>query len=113
MKTEQRYEPLRAHDIQRKLLDNYYAEVKQARSKVIKTCYVIGHAPTDLAVAMDVLPIYPENHNTMCGAAQVGAEICQVAEAHGYSMDLCSYSRCDLGSIFSGPATKKPYRGAA
>jgi bcr-type benzoyl-CoA reductase subunit B len=111
MKAEQRYQPLKSHNIQRKLLDDYYAEVKQAQSRGIKTCYAIGHAPTDLAVAMGFLPVYPENHNTMCGAAQVGAEICEVAEAHGYSMDLCSYSKCDLGSSLAGPGTKSPIGG--
>jgi len=31
----------------------------------------------------------------------VGVELCQAAEARGYSPDLCSYARNDLGSIFA------------
>jgi len=111
MKEAPRYQPLKSHDLQRQLLDDYYAEVKQAKSRGIKTCYAIGHAPTDMAVAMGFLPVYPENHDTMCGAAQVGAEICEVAEAHNYSLDLCSYSKCDLGSYFSGANTRSPIGG--
>jgi bcr-type benzoyl-CoA reductase subunit B len=111
MEVEQQYKSLRAHSIQRGLITEYYRDVKQARESGIKTCYAIGQAPTDLAIAMDILPVYPENHNTLCGAAKVGTELCKVAETSGFSMDLCSYAKCDLGSTFAGLDTKSPIGG--
>jgi benzoyl-CoA reductase/2-hydroxyglutaryl-CoA dehydratase subunit BcrC/BadD/HgdB len=38
----------------------------------------------------------------------MGAELCEVAEAAGYSRDTCSYFRCDIGSIVTG---KSPIMG--
>jgi benzoyl-CoA reductase/2-hydroxyglutaryl-CoA dehydratase subunit BcrC/BadD/HgdB len=54
--------------------------------------------------------IYPENHAALCGARKMGAELCQAAEDEGYSKDLCSYVRTDLGSITTGktPVGKLP-----
>ncbi len=57
---------------------------------------------------MDVIPIYPENHGAMCGVTRMGVELSEVAEEMGYSRDLCSYARTDIGSAVTG---KSPIMG--
>lgn len=67
-----------------------------------KVAWVTSGAPTEVLAALGFVLIYPENHAALCGARKMGAELCQVAEDEGYSKDLCSYVRTDLGSIASG-----------
>jgi benzoyl-CoA reductase/2-hydroxyglutaryl-CoA dehydratase subunit BcrC/BadD/HgdB len=45
---------------------------------------------------MDVIPVYPENYGAMIGASHMGGDLCEKAEALGYSADLCSYARADI-----------------
>ncbi|MFH2128451.1 MAG: 2-hydroxyacyl-CoA dehydratase [Pseudomonadota bacterium] len=72
--------------------------------------WVTSGAPVELLRAFDFYTIYPENHGALCGAQKMGPELCAAAEEEGYSPDLCSYARVDLGHFFSGktPAGKLP-----
>jgi benzoyl-CoA reductase/2-hydroxyglutaryl-CoA dehydratase subunit BcrC/BadD/HgdB len=45
----------------------------------------------------------------MIGTMRMADELCGVAEDRGYSRDLCSYARSDLGSIWTG---KSPIGGS-
>jgi len=42
--------------------------------------------------------VYPENFGAICGARRVAPDLCRAAEAAGYSQDLCSYARSDIGA---------------
>jgi bcr-type benzoyl-CoA reductase subunit B len=64
--------------------------------------WVTSGAPVELLRAFDFYTVYPENHGALCGAQKMGAELCRVAEEHGFHQDLCSYARIDLGVCFSG-----------
>ena len=44
----------------------------------------------------------PESHSAVCAAKGVGADQCLKAESLGYSMDLCSYARIDIGCNSDG-----------
>jgi len=72
--------------------------------------WVTSGAPVELLRAFGFYTFYPENHGALCGAQKVGSELCEVAEGKGYSQDLCSYARIDLGVCFSGrtPVGKLP-----
>ncbi len=72
--------------------------------------WVTSGAPVELLRAFDFYTVYPENHGALCGASKAAPEICTHAEERGYSRDLCSYARNDLGHAFSGhtPAGKLP-----
>lgn len=72
--------------------------------------WVTSGAPVEILRPFDFYTVYPENHGALCGAQKMGAELCAVAEGHGYNQDLCSYARIDLGVFFSGktPAGKLP-----
>ena len=61
--------------------------------------YVSSGAPAEILRAMGFGITYPENYAALCGSQKVASDLCQVAESHGYSQDLCSYARTHLGSI--------------
>jgi len=75
-----------------------------------KVAWVTSGAPVELLRAFDIYTIYPENHSALVGAKKLGAAYCSIAEGAGFSQDLCSYARIDLGHLFSGktPAGKLP-----
>jgi benzoyl-CoA reductase/2-hydroxyglutaryl-CoA dehydratase subunit BcrC/BadD/HgdB len=56
-------------------------------------------------IAMDVIPVYPENHGAMIGSARRGVDLCEKAEGMGYARDLCSYARVDIAcaAVNGGP----------
>ena len=78
----------------------YYFQSKNPYEKK-KIAWVTSGAPVEFLYAMDVLPLYPEQYGAIAGAAKDSTRLCQVAEAHGFSTDLCAYARTSFGSIFS------------
>ncbi|MCP4682492.1 MAG: 2-hydroxyacyl-CoA dehydratase, partial [Desulfobacterales bacterium] len=48
----------------------------------------------------NVIYCVPESHSALSAAKGVGVQQCEKAESMGYSMDLCSYARIDLGCHF-------------
>ncbi len=81
---------------------DYYTSAHSARQNGKFIAYVNAFTPVELLYAMDFIPIYPENHAVILGARRLSEEVAPAAEKLGYSMDLCSYARCDLGSILTG-----------
>jgi len=81
---------------------DYYGSAHGAKQNGRFIAYVNAFTPVELLYAMDFIPIYPENHAVIIGARKLSAEVAAAAEGMGYSMDLCSYARCDLGSIKTG-----------
>lgn len=97
-KTEGKVYPLQAHKKMQALLDANYRDIEQAKAIGKKIAWVTGQAPTDILLAADILPAFPENHAALCGARRVSTRLCQIAEAHNYLPDLCSYARNNLGA---------------
>lgn len=64
-----------------------------------KLAWVTSGAPVELLRVFNIHPVYPEQYGAICGSRKVSGELCQVAEAHGYNQDLCSYARAHIGSI--------------
>ncbi len=75
----------------------YHVGLHQAKESGTPVCYMNALAPTELCYAMDVLPCYPENHAVVLQVKRKALETAEAAEAAGYSPDVCSYARCDLG----------------
>lgn len=89
----------------KEIMTDYYIEAKTAAQTGKKVAWITSGGPVEPLIAMDVIPVYPENHGAMIGASKMGVDLCQQAEAMGYSRDLCSYARADIGSapIDGGP----------
>ncbi len=69
-----------------------------AREQGRKVAWVTSGAPVEYLHALDVVPVYPENHGAVCGVARAGGTLCRAAEERGYGRDLCSYWRVDWGA---------------
>lgn len=69
-----------------------------AREQGRKVAWVTSGAPVEFLHALDIVPVYPENHGALCGTARAGGALCRSAEERGYPRDLCSYWRIDEGS---------------
>ncbi len=80
----------------------YYEEARHAHDAGKKIVFVNVFSPAELFYAMDVIPVYPENHAVFLQARKRTEEVTRVAEAKGYLPDICSYALCDLGSAYSG-----------
>ena len=86
----------------------YYKELGEAKESGKPIAYVTGFLPTEILVAMDIMPYYPETFATLACAFNAADELCQVAEDAGVSRDLCAFSTVAMGSMLSG---KGPYGG--
>jgi len=95
------YRPLKSSAPLKTLMQRYYLVCKAAPRLGLKTAWLTSGAPVELPLSMGIIPQYPENYGALCGARRVGVELCQAAEARGYSPDLCSYARNDIGSLLA------------
>jgi bcr-type benzoyl-CoA reductase subunit B len=82
----------------RKLMIGYYMKAKFSWLTRKKIAWITSGGPVEPLISMGITPIYPENHGAMIGARKMGPELSDAAEDLGYSRDLCSYFRCDVGS---------------
>ncbi len=83
----------------------YYIEAKSAGQNGKKVAWITSGGPVEPLIAMDVIPVYPENHAAMIGSTKMAVDLCEKAEAMGYSRDICSYARADIAcsTVNGGP----------
>lgn len=105
---ERRSPRIQAVGPMKEMMAEYYLESKNAADNNQKVAWITSGGPVELLIAMDVIPIYPENHAAMCGVTRMGVDLCEISEQMGYSRDICSYARTDIGSAVSG---KSPIMG--
>ncbi len=87
----------------REIMTVYYIEAKTANLTGKKVAWITSGGPVEPLIAMDVIPVYPENYGAMIGASKMGVPLCEKAEEMGYSRDLCSYARADIAcSVVKG-----------
>jgi benzoyl-CoA reductase/2-hydroxyglutaryl-CoA dehydratase subunit BcrC/BadD/HgdB len=93
--------PLRIAPRCKEMVARHWLEGRYAHG-VRKVAWVTSGAPVEFLTALGFYLLYPENHAAICGTARVAVDLAETAEGAGYSRDLCSYVRTDLGSLFSG-----------
>ncbi len=93
--------PLRVTSRLHELVSRHYLHGRYANLHQ-KVAWVTSGAPAELLRALGFYVLYPENHAALCGTARRAVELCSYAEASGYSRDLCSYARTDIGALLSG-----------
>ena len=86
----------------KEIMTNYYLEALSAGQTGKKVAWITSGGPVEPLIVMDVIPVYPENHGAMIGASKMGVDLCEKAEAMGYSNDLCSYARADIACAVHG-----------
>jgi benzoyl-CoA reductase/2-hydroxyglutaryl-CoA dehydratase subunit BcrC/BadD/HgdB len=83
------------------LMKEYYItnHIRAKQGKFVTWVAIV--VPIELLKGFDLVVAVPENHAATCAAKKVGPIQAEKAENRGYSMDLCSYARIDLGTAFS------------
>jgi benzoyl-CoA reductase/2-hydroxyglutaryl-CoA dehydratase subunit BcrC/BadD/HgdB len=95
----------------RDLMTTYYLDALGAGQNNKQVAWITSGGPVEPLVAMDIIPVYPENHGAMIGSAKMGEDLCAKAEDMGYSSDLCSYARTDIACsvVKGGPIGGLPW----
>jgi benzoyl-CoA reductase/2-hydroxyglutaryl-CoA dehydratase subunit BcrC/BadD/HgdB len=93
----------------KELMKQHFMELDEAsrtKSKKIAWCSSVG--PAELAMSLGFLVYYPENHAAMLGSTRTAMDYIPVANANGYSPEICSYLTSDIGAYLrhETPLTK-------
>ncbi len=89
--------------IQKEMLGNLFTELSTAKENGKKVVYtfVPGNL-TELILALDMLPVYPEINALQSGMRKKSGSYIKDAEKMGFSEDVCTYVKCDIGMMLSG-----------
>lgn len=79
------------------LIKKYYSDAMTAKENGEKIGWATITFPQELIEAMGLTVMYPENHAAMAAARGKGLGCCKKAETVGFSGDICSYARMNLG----------------
>jgi benzoyl-CoA reductase subunit B len=89
--------------IQKDMLAKQFSDLSKAKElgkKVVYT-FVPGNL-TELILAFDMLPVYPEINALQSGMRKKSGSYIKDAEKIGYSEDVCTYVKCDIGMMLNG-----------
>ncbi|MFX1363290.1 MAG: 2-hydroxyacyl-CoA dehydratase subunit D [Promethearchaeota archaeon] len=94
-------------------MGRHYLAIEQAYREGKPTAWATAGTPVELLYAMDVQPMLPENSATISAALSKSQNFIEVAEDEGFSYDLCSYFKTNVGAVLSNAnmnvgGTRKP-----
>jgi len=84
------------------LMGKYFTELMGEESTAKKIAWCTSVGPAELLRAMDFEVYFPENHGAMLGATRMATDLIPLANAHGFSPDICSYLTSDIGAHIKG-----------
>ena len=84
------------------VMDNYFRELAEGPKEGKKTAWCTSVGPAELLQALGFNVFYPENHGAMLGATRMATDLIPLANARGFSPDICSYLTSDVGSYIKG-----------
>ncbi|MEJ2647792.1 MAG: 2-hydroxyacyl-CoA dehydratase family protein [Sedimentisphaerales bacterium] len=85
----------------RSVMGQYFKELTVPETPTkIAWCTSVG--PAELLRAMGFEVYFPENHGAMLGSSRMATDLIPLANAHGFSPDICSYLTSDVGSYLKG-----------
>jgi len=82
----------------KEIMASYYLEAKNATFNNVPVAWITSGGPVEFLYAMGIIPVYPENYAPLCAVARTSADLITASESTGYSSDLCSYARTDIGA---------------
>lgn len=80
-------------------LDKHYKDALNAKEEGKLVAWATSICPQELLEAMDIDVVYPENHAAAIGARKGALEFIEQSEGKGYSSDICSYARVNMGYV--------------
>lgn len=103
MSDDKKEAPKSVDEMSAKELLSYYQakldeEAREAKKAGKLVCWSASIAPPEMCVAMDIAMVYPETHSAGIGARKGSQPLLDIVEQQrGYSIDICSYARVNLG----------------
>jgi benzoyl-CoA reductase/2-hydroxyglutaryl-CoA dehydratase subunit BcrC/BadD/HgdB len=86
-----------------RIIGEIYMDLHTRASQGAFVVWIAINVPAELFLGFDnVVYGVPESHAALNAGKGIGPVQCEKAEALGYSMDLCSYARIDIGSVSDG-----------
>jgi benzoyl-CoA reductase/2-hydroxyglutaryl-CoA dehydratase subunit BcrC/BadD/HgdB len=79
------------------LLAKHYEDAIEAKKSGELVAWSTSIAPQEFLETMDIKVVYPENHAAAIGARKCAQQFIDYSEGNGYSIDLCSYARVNIG----------------
>jgi len=95
------------------IMGRHFLAIEQAYRDGKPTAWATSGSPVEMLYAMDVQPMLPENSATISAALKFSQKFIELAEEQGYSYDLCSYFKTNIGAVLSNASmteggTRKP-----
>ena len=84
------------------VMGKYFVELTQGPEQGRKTAWCTSVGPAELLRALGFNVYFPENHGAMLGATRMATDLIPLANARGFSPDICSYLTSDIGSYLKG-----------
>jgi benzoyl-CoA reductase/2-hydroxyglutaryl-CoA dehydratase subunit BcrC/BadD/HgdB len=81
------------------MADHFYELDRAARENNPKIAWCTSVGPAELLRGMGFLVYFPENHGAMLGSTRQAMDYIPIANAEGYSPDICSYLTSDIGAF--------------
>jgi benzoyl-CoA reductase/2-hydroxyglutaryl-CoA dehydratase subunit BcrC/BadD/HgdB len=86
-----------------RIIGETYMDLHTRASQGAFVVWIAINVPAELFMGFDnVVYGVPESHAALNAGKGIGPVQCEKAENIGYSMDLCSYARIDIGSVSDG-----------
>jgi benzoyl-CoA reductase/2-hydroxyglutaryl-CoA dehydratase subunit BcrC/BadD/HgdB len=95
------------------IMGRHFLAIEQAFRDEKPTAWATSGSPVEMLYAMDVQPMLPENSATVSAAQKFSQNFIELAEEEGFSYDLCSYFKTNVGAVLSNAdmskgGTRKP-----
>ena len=84
------------------VMGKYFAELAKGPETGAKTAWCTSVGPAELLRALGFNVHFPENHGALLGATRAATDLIPLANARGFSPDICSYLTSDVGSYLKG-----------
>ncbi len=85
-------------ELKRVMADHFLQLDEAAKKGEPKIAWCTSVGPAELLRAMGFLVYFPENHGAVLGASRKAMDYIPVANAAGYSPEICSYLTSDVGA---------------
>ena len=105
--SEERVRTLKSTKGLKKIMAKYFTLSKLAPMVGRKLAWVTAGIPIQLMYANKIYPLHPENMATVAGAQKKSLKFIEEAERQGFSRDLCSYMKTNIGSTSLNAPLKK------
>lgn len=89
----------RSKELLKEFMGRHYDEIREAKANGEPIGFSTSNFPKEIVETFGLKVMYPENHSAAIAARKGSLLFCDKAESLGYSMDLCSYARINLGFV--------------